>query len=181
MPWCKRDGIPVRYKWSYLSFVLTHWGQVTHICVSKLTIIGSNDGLSPSLRKTIIWTSAGILLIWIAGTNLSEILIDIHISSFKIMRLKISSVIYRSFCLGLNVLSHRRAIDTGCLRSQAMEIIVSIVQSIYCAITGPHSIKYPRWDTKGYVWTSSRPFQMERHWSFNELIKYIFGYNRSDI
>ena len=27
--------------------VLTHWGRVTHICVSKLTIIGSDNGLSP--------------------------------------------------------------------------------------------------------------------------------------
>ena len=26
---------------------LTHWGRVTHICVSKLTIIGSYNGLSP--------------------------------------------------------------------------------------------------------------------------------------
>ena len=29
-----------------LSCNLTHWGQVTHICVSKLTITGSDDGLS---------------------------------------------------------------------------------------------------------------------------------------
>ena len=27
--------------------VLTHWGRVTHLCVSKLTIIGSDNGLSP--------------------------------------------------------------------------------------------------------------------------------------
>ena len=26
---------------------LTHWGRVTHICVSKPTIIGSDNGLSP--------------------------------------------------------------------------------------------------------------------------------------
>ena len=30
--------------------VLTHWGRVTHICVSKLTIIGSDNGLSPCRR-----------------------------------------------------------------------------------------------------------------------------------
>ena len=28
-------------------FKLTHWGRVTHICVSKLTINGSDNGLSP--------------------------------------------------------------------------------------------------------------------------------------
>ena len=34
----------------------THWGWVTHICVSKLTIIGSdNNGLSPGQRQAIIW------------------------------------------------------------------------------------------------------------------------------
>ena len=27
--------------------VLTHWGRVTHICVGNLTIIGSDNGLSP--------------------------------------------------------------------------------------------------------------------------------------
>ena len=27
-----------------------HWGRVTHICVSKLTIIGSDNGLSPGRR-----------------------------------------------------------------------------------------------------------------------------------
>ena len=26
---------------------LTHWGRVTHICVSKLIVIGSDNGLSP--------------------------------------------------------------------------------------------------------------------------------------
>ena len=39
---------------------LTHWGRVTHICVGKLTIIGSDNGLSPEWHQTIIWTNAGI-------------------------------------------------------------------------------------------------------------------------
>ena len=42
---------------------LTHWGRVTHICVNKLTIIGSDNGLSPGRRQAIIRTNAGILLI----------------------------------------------------------------------------------------------------------------------
>ena len=29
---------------------LTYWGRVTHICVNKLTIIGSDNGLSPGRR-----------------------------------------------------------------------------------------------------------------------------------
>ena len=46
-----------------LSLALTHWGRVTHICVSKLTIIGSDNGLSPGRRQAIIWVNAGILII----------------------------------------------------------------------------------------------------------------------
>ena len=63
--------------------VLTHWGRVTHICVGKLTIIGSNNGLSPERRQAIIWTNAGILLIGPLGTNFSENLIEIQIFSFE--------------------------------------------------------------------------------------------------
>ena len=62
---------------------LFHWGRVTHICVSKLTINGSDNGFSPSRRPAIIWTSAGKLLMWPLGTNFSEILIEIHAFSFK--------------------------------------------------------------------------------------------------
>ena len=62
---------------------LTHWGRATHICVSKLTIIGSDSGFSPDRRQAIIWTNAGLLLIGPLGTNFSEILIEIITFSFK--------------------------------------------------------------------------------------------------
>ena len=83
---------------------LTHWGRVTHICVSKLTIISSDNGLSPGRRQAIIWTNAGILSIGPLGTNFSEILIGIQTFPFLKMHLKISSAKWRPFCLGLNVL-----------------------------------------------------------------------------
>ena len=86
-------------------YVLTHWGQVTHICVSKLSILGSDNGLSPGRRQAKIWTKDGILLIGPLGTNFSGILIDIHTFSFKKMHLKMSSGKRRPFCLGLNVLT----------------------------------------------------------------------------
>ena len=85
---------------------LTHWGRATHICVGKLTIIGSDNDLSPGRRQAIIWTNAGILLIEPLGTNFSESLIGIQIFSFTKMRMKMSSVKWRPFCLGLNVLTH---------------------------------------------------------------------------
>ena len=65
---------------------------MTHICVGKLTIIGSDNGLSPGRRQAIIWTNAEILLIWHLETNLkNEILIGIQTFSFKKMHLKMSS------------------------------------------------------------------------------------------
>ena len=85
--------------------VLTHWGRVTHICVGKLTIIGSDNGLSPGRRQAIIWFNAGILLIGPWGTNFSEILIANQAFSFKKMHLKISSAKWRPFSLGLNMLN----------------------------------------------------------------------------
>ena len=77
---------------------------MTHICVSKLTSIGSDNGLSPGRRQAIIWTNAGILLIRTLGTNFSEILGEIHSFSFSKMHLKISSATWRLFGLGLNEL-----------------------------------------------------------------------------
>ena len=88
--------------------VLTHWSRVTHICVGNLTIIGPDNGLSPGRRKAIIWTNAGILLIGPWGTNCSEIWIGIHTFSLKKIHLKMSSVKWRPFCLGINVLTHWR-------------------------------------------------------------------------
>ena len=83
---------------------LTHWDRVTHICVVKLAIIGSDNGLSPGRRQAIIWTNAGILLIGPLGTNFSEFLIVIHTFSFSRIHLKMSSAKWCQFCLDLNVL-----------------------------------------------------------------------------
>ena len=90
--------------WAFFS--LTHWGRVTHICVCKLTIIGSDNGSSPGRRQAIIWTNAGILLIVPLGANFSEIFIEILTFSFKKMRFKVSSAKWRPFCLGLNGWTH---------------------------------------------------------------------------
>ena len=83
----------------------THWGRVTHIWFGNLTVIGSDNGLSPGRRQAITWTNVGILLIGPQGTNFSEMLIEIHTFSFKKIHLKMSSGKWRPFCLGLNVLN----------------------------------------------------------------------------
>ena len=51
---------------------------MTHICVSRLTIIGSYNDLSPSWRQAIIWTNAGILLThwgWVTQIYVSKLTI----------------------------------------------------------------------------------------------------------
>ena len=50
-----------------------------HIYVSKLTIIDSDNGLSPGQHQAIIWTNAAILLIGPLGTNFSEINRNLYI------------------------------------------------------------------------------------------------------
>ena len=94
------------YLLSLRCHVLTHWGRATHICVSEIIIIGSDNGLSPGRRQAIIWTNAGILLIRTLGTNFSEILGEIHSFSFSKIHLKMSSAKWRLFGLGLNELNN---------------------------------------------------------------------------
>ena len=78
---------------------------MTHLCVSKLTIIDSDNGLWPGWRRQpIIWTNAEILLNGLLGTSVSEILIEFYKCSFKKMHLKMSSGKWGPFCFGLNVL-----------------------------------------------------------------------------
>ena len=61
-----------------------------HIIVGKLTIIGSENDLSPRQLQVIIWTSAGILLIVPIGTTFSEIAIEIH--TFPFIRARVESI-----------------------------------------------------------------------------------------
>ena len=109
--WGLEKGHSSIYHYNMVSFLqlaawpLTHWGQVTHICISKLTIIGSNNGLSPGWHQAIILTNVGILLIGPLGTNLSKIFIKIHTFSFKKCIWKCLLEKGQPFCLSLNVLN----------------------------------------------------------------------------
>ena len=101
--------------------------------VSKLAIRGSDNGFSPGRLQAIIWNNAGIFLIWTLRTNFSEILVKMHIYSFKKTHLKMPSAKYRSFCLSLN----------NCR---------SIFQNIACRYTGMIFIKSVWKRTKCTVW-----------------------------
>ena len=91
---------------------------MAHICVSKLTIIGSDNGLLAVWRQVIIWTNAGILSIGPLRTNFTEILIPIHIFSSKKTHRNVSSAKCRPFCLSLNVLNCR------CIKSYSIHVFV---------------------------------------------------------
>ena len=77
---------------------------MTYLCVGNLTIIGSDNGMSPGRHQAIIWTNVGILLIGHLGTNFSGILFKIQTLSFKKMHFELASVKWQPFCLHLNVL-----------------------------------------------------------------------------
>ena len=109
----KMDGVAPKWrllpqKWMLLPqngcCCLCIVGQVTHMWVSKLTIISSDNSLKPDQHQSIIWTNTGILLIGLLGTNFSGNSIEIHIFSFKKMHLKMLSVKWQPVCLCLNVL-----------------------------------------------------------------------------
>ena len=104
---CAEDNFPpasARVRPCMCERTLTHWGRVTHICVGKLSIIGSDNGSSPGRRQAIIWTNAVILLVGHVGTNFSENWNGIETFSIKEMHLKMSSAKWRLFGLGLNEL-----------------------------------------------------------------------------
>ena len=68
-----------------------------HICISKLTIIGSG------WHQAIILTSAGILLVGPIGTNFNEILIEIQTFSFKNafenVVCELAAILFRPWCV----------------------------------------------------------------------------------
>ena len=86
---------------------LTHWGQVTHICIWNLTIIGLDNDLSPCRRRVIIWTSAGIFVNWTVRYKFQW---SRDTFLLKKMHLEIPSGKWQPFCLGLNVLMNSTGI-----------------------------------------------------------------------
>ena len=105
------------------SDVLTHWGRVTHICISKLTISGSDNGLPPDRRQAIIWTIAGILLIGPLRTNFSEISIEILTfkkkNAFESVVCETAAILPRPQCVNLNInYSHQVSFTRTCVVSR---------------------------------------------------------------
>ena len=84
----------------------TRWGRVTHICIGKIIIIGSDNGLSPDRCQAIIWTNVVILLIRIFRTQFSEILtnqwnshIFIQENAFENVACEMASILSQPQCI----------------------------------------------------------------------------------
>ena len=85
-------------------FWLTHWGQVTHICISKLTIIVSHNGWSPGASSHYI-NQCWSIINWTFRNKLQRnrnrnSYIFIPENTFKDVICEIAE-----FCFGLNVLT----------------------------------------------------------------------------
>ena len=96
---------PCKHMCSDYQLFFTHWGRVTHICVSKLTIMGPDNGLSPGRHHHLnqCWNNVnstlGNKLQWNLNRNSNNF---IHENAFESVVWK-----WRPFCLGPN--------EFGCL------------------------------------------------------------------
>ena len=86
---------------------------MTCICISKLTITGSNNALLPGQCQVIIWTNAAILLTGPLGTNFSEILITIYTYLLTKMHFKMLSTKWWPFWVGLTAWTAGKATADG--------------------------------------------------------------------
>ena len=119
--------------------------------LSKLNIIGSDNGLSPGRCQAIIWTNAGVLLIGPLGTNFSEISIEIHIFSFRKMPLKMSLGNWQPSCLSLNVLSFWTITWSSVdLTDLPLDKMAAISQTMF---------------SDAFLWMTSFVFWVKFHWS----------------
>ena len=113
------------------------------MCVGKLIIIGSDNGLSPDRRQAIIWTNAGLLSIGPLRTYFSENLIKIQQFSLTKMHVKMTSAKWRPSFLGVNVLrwDDRETIlstivthpprNTVCILKRDLELRSTKIRSMY--------------------------------------------------
>ena len=79
---------------------LNHWGWVMHICVSKLTIIGSDSGVSPGHYLKQCWNVAN----WTLRNKLQSSLVPNSYIFIQENTHDKSSGKWRKFCFSLNML-----------------------------------------------------------------------------
>ena len=134
---------------------LTYRGQEAYICVSKLTIIGSVNGLSPRRCQAIACTNAPLLPIRPQGTcYFIEFLFKIQKFWLMEIHLKMSSAKWRPFWLGLNVLiDHTHPLSINHITTAKQNKTVMYVQEICCIsdITSKYAIIPPATEARNVV------------------------------
>ena len=134
--------------------VLTHWGRVTHICISNLTIMGLDNGLSPGRRQLppshclnqrrfiVNWTLVNIVQ-WNFNWN-SNIFIQENVLENVVW--KMSAILSRPQCV--NVFS-TCSVSAGHQREE-----VSDVQGVYL-----------------FIWsTLTQRTSSDRHWKHKQVV-----------
>ena len=130
-----------------------------HICVGNVTLIGSDNGLSPGQRQAIIWTSAGILWIRPLGTNFSEIFFNIDTFSFKKIHLNRTSAKWGPFCLSLNELISRNPIHTSKIRTSLLpRSTASLLSDATSTSNSMIGLQY-------FVWSWMSTYQLIFQWT----------------
>ena len=85
----------------------THWGWVMHVCVSKLNINGSDNGLAPTMWQTIHYLNQWWNVVnWTLRNKLQWNFKWNPYIFIQEMYLNVSSAKWRPLCLCLNVLNH---------------------------------------------------------------------------
>ena len=130
---------------------------MTHTCVSKVTINGSDNGLSPGWRQVIVWTNAGMLLIGlqvnIAVKYLSKL---IYFHSRKCI----------SKCRLINRVSASMYVETkaSCVTSV---ITFGVSVHIFNKIAANFLTTIPN----AFSWMKVYKFQLRFHWSLFLRVK----------
>ena len=130
----------------------SHWRRcLSHDILStrkNYIIIGSDNGLSPVRPQDIILTNADLSSIGSLETNFSEIRNKTRRFSFKEMYLQMPSAKWRSFCLGLDVLTQPVAIKQSTLRLLMMTSsngnIFRVTGPLYGEFTGHRWIPFTK-------------------------------------
>ena len=99
----------VYHYWRLIIKLLSFFNSLSwqmHIRISRLTIIGSDNGLSPGWWQAIIWTNSGIFLIGPSETNFREIFIEIYSfikeNAFENVVWKMEAILSRPQCVKEN-------------------------------------------------------------------------------
>ena len=125
---------------------------MTHICVGSLTIIGSDNGLSPARRQSIIWTNAGILLIVNWNFNWKSY-IFIQENAFQNVTYQMAVILSRPQGVKKRIFSSPHSGVFGACNAQVptklLEILYSMRYPKFAILTGYFWLKYLRGHSAG--------------------------------